>query len=52
MSWEELKEISEFDFAHIGNHSHSHGYLADKSDEEIRKDIKTSMKIFEKNLKC
>mgnify|MGYP001169363983 FL=1 len=50
MSWEELKEISEFDFAHIGNHSHSHGYLADKSDDEIRKDIKTSMKIFEKNL--
>ena len=50
MNWEEIKEISEFDFVHIGNHSHTHGYLVDKSDEEIKKDIEISMKLFEKKL--
>jgi len=50
MSWEELKEVSEFDFAHIGNHSHSHGYLVDKSDDEIKKDLKISMKLLEERL--
>ena len=50
MSWKELKEISKFDFVHIGNHSHSHGYLVDKSDEEIKKDLEISMKLLEKNL--
>ena len=50
MNWKELKEISEFDFVHIGNHSHSHGYLVDKSDEEIKKDLEISMKLLEKNL--
>ena len=24
MNWEELREISQFNFVHIGNHSHSH----------------------------
>ena len=32
MNWGQIKEISKFDFVHIGNHSHSHGYLVDKSD--------------------
>ncbi len=50
MSWEELKEISKFKFAHIGNHSHTHDYLVDKSDDEIREDIKTSIKIFKEKL--
>ena len=50
MSWEELKKISEFDFVHIGNHSHSHEYLVDKSDAEIKKDIKISMKLLEEKL--
>ena len=50
MSWSEIKEISKFNFVHVGNHSHSHGYLVDKSDDEIEKDIKTSMKIFKKEL--
>ena len=50
MSWEELKEISEFDFVHIGNHSHSHGYLVDKSDDEIKRDLETSMKLLEEKL--
>ena len=51
MSWEQLKEISDFDFVHIGNHSHSHGYLVDKKDDEIEKDIKISMQLFEEKLK-
>ena len=50
MSWEELKEILKFDFVHIGNHSHTHGYLVDKSDAEIKKDIKISIKLFEEKL--
>ena len=50
MSWSEIKEISKFNFVHVGNHSHSHGYLVDKSDDEIEKDIKTSIKIFKKEL--
>mgnify|MGYP003318888531 CR=1 FL=1 len=41
----EIKEISEFDFVHIGNHSHSHDYLVDKTDEQIKKDLKTDIKI-------
>lgn len=50
MNWEELKEISKFDFVHIGNHSHSHEYLADKNDEEIKKDLEISMKLFKEKL--
>jgi len=50
MSWEELREISKFDFTHIGNHSHTHDYLVDKTDREIREDIKTSIKLFKEKL--
>ena len=50
MDWPQIKEISKFDFVHIGNHSHSHGYLVDKTDEEIEKDLKTSIKIFKEKL--
>ena len=50
MDWAKIKEISEYDFAHIGNHSHSHEYLVDKKDKEIKKDIETSINIFEKEL--
>ena len=46
MNWDEIKEISHFDFVHIGNHSHSHDYLVDKTDEEIKKDLETAKKIF------
>ena len=27
MSWSEIKEISKFNFVHVGNHSHSHVIL-------------------------
>ena len=50
MNWSEIKEISKFDFVHIGNHSHTHGYLVDKSDVEIEEDLKKSIKIFKDKL--
>ena len=28
MTWDQIKEISKEDFVEIGNHSHSHEYLA------------------------
>ena len=50
MNWSQIKEISQFNFVHIGNHSHSHAYLADKNNEEIKKDLQTSIEIFKKKL--
>ena len=50
MNWSEIKEISKFDFVHIGNHSHTHDYLVDKSDAEIEEDLKKSIKIFKDKL--
>ena len=29
MSWDQIKEVSSYDFAYIGNHSHTHEYLLD-----------------------
>ena len=50
MSWEQIQNISKHDFVHIGNHSHSHGYLVDKTDEEIRKDLTIAKQILKKKL--
>ena len=50
MTWDQIKEISNEDFVEIGNHSHTHEYLADESNELIKKDIAKSMSIFKKNL--
>ncbi len=50
MNWKEIKEISEFSFVHIGNHSHSHDYLVDKTDSEIRKDLEIAKEILNSNL--
>ena len=50
MSWENIKEIAEYDFVEIGNHSHTHEYLADENGEIITADIKKSIKIFKKEL--
>ena len=49
MNWEQIKNISKFDFVYIGNHSHSHDYLVDKTDEEIRKDLTIAKKFYKKN---
>jgi len=50
MSWEQIKEISEENFVEIGNHSHTHEYLADENNEVIKEDIEKSISIFKKNL--
>ena len=50
MSWDQIREISKENFVEIGNHSHTHEYLADEKNDIIRKDIKKSIDIFEKEL--
>ena len=50
MNWEQIQKISKFDFVYIGNHSHSHGYLVDKTDEEIRNDLTIAKNILKKKL--
>ncbi len=50
MSWDEIKEIEKFDFVEIGNHSHTHEYLIDFNNNDIKKDLAESIRIFEKNL--
>ena len=50
MNWEQILELHNSDFVEIGNHSHSHEYLADENAEKIIDDIKTSMQIFNKKL--
>ena len=50
MSWKQLKEIEKYDFAFLGNHSHSHEYLIDFSFFDFKKDINTSINIFKKNI--
>ena len=42
MSWKEIKEISKEDFVEIGNHSHTHEYLVDESNDLIKSDIQKS----------
>ncbi len=50
MSWDQIKELGKEDFVEIGNHSHTHEYLVDESNEFIKKDIEKSIKIFKQNL--
>ncbi len=50
MNWEQIREVSDHNFAYIGNHSHTHKYLLDVSYIEFEKDIKNSIKIFKEKL--
>ena len=50
MSWDQIKEISNSKFAHIGNYSHTHEYLIDLTENEIKKDLNLSISIFKKQL--
>ena len=50
MSWDQIREISKENFVEIGNHSHTHEYLADEKNEIIKKDIEKSIAIFKKEL--
>jgi len=50
MTWDQIREVAKENFVEIGNHSHSHEYLADENIEIIREDIKKSIKIFKDEL--
>ena len=50
MSWRQIKEISKENFVEIGNHSHTHEYLIDESNEIKKSDIQNSINIFEEKL--
>ena len=50
MDWKEIKELEKEEFVFIGNHSHSHKYLVEYNFNEFKKDINTSIKIFNKNI--
>tara|TARA_B100000902_G_scaffold20772_1_gene24936 strand:- start:1506 stop:2561 length:1056 start_codon:yes stop_codon:yes gene_type:complete len=51
MSWEQIREISQYDFVEIGNHSHTHEYLVDENIKLIKADIEKSISIFKRELK-
>ena len=48
MTWDQIKEISKEKFVHIGNHSYSHDYLVDKTEDEIINDINLAIQILKK----
>jgi poly-beta-1,6-N-acetyl-D-glucosamine N-deacetylase len=50
MNWDQIKEISKESFVEIGNHSHTHEYLVDETNEIIKTDIEKSIYIFKKQL--
>jgi peptidoglycan/xylan/chitin deacetylase (PgdA/CDA1 family) len=50
MTWDQIKIIEKESISHIGNHSHSHGYLVDLESKDLIKDIELANKIFIKNL--
>ena len=50
MTWTQIKEIDSYDFVTIGNHSHTHDYLADWDNEKIINDLQTSIKIFKNKI--
>ena len=50
MTWDQIKEVENEDFAMIGHHSHSHEYLIDVTNDEFVFDIQKANKIFLKKL--
>ena len=50
MTWNQIKKIEKENFAYIGNHSHSHDYLVEKSFKNFKKDINNSIYIFKNKL--
>ena len=50
MNWDQITELYKSENVEIGNHSHSHEYLVEKSSEEIKADIIKSINIFKKKL--
>ena len=50
MNWDQILELHKSKNVEIGNHSHSHEYLVEEDPDFIKKDIMTSIEIFEKKL--
>ena len=50
MNWSQIRELYNNENVEIGNHSHSHEYLVEESNEIILNDISKSIKIFKDNL--
>ncbi len=50
MDWKKIKDIEQYDFVTIGNHSHSHDYLVNFSFNEFEQDIIKSIEIFNSKL--
>jgi len=50
MTWDQIREIEQENYAYIGHHSHSHDYLIEKSEEEFIQDIEIASKLFLKEL--
>tara|TARA_Y100000768_G_C23950657_1_gene670028 strand:- start:311 stop:1360 length:1050 start_codon:yes stop_codon:yes gene_type:complete len=50
MNWDQILELHKSEFVEIGNHSHSHEYLADEGPEVIKDDILQSIEIFKNKL--
>ena len=50
MNWDQIRELYNNSNVEIGNHSHSHEYLVDETQEIIKKDIAKSIEIFEEKL--
>ena len=46
MNWDQIIEVEKEEFAFIGHHSHTHGYLIDETNDHFVKDIKKANKIF------
>ncbi len=50
MTWSQIKEIDNENFAVIGHHSHSHEYLINKSNQDFIIDIETANQIFKREI--
>ena len=46
MTWSQIKEVEAEEYAFIGHHSHTHGYLVDKTNDQFILDIEKANKIF------
>ncbi|MAH90111.1 MAG: polysaccharide deacetylase [Candidatus Pelagibacter sp.] len=50
MSWKNIQELEKYNFVEIGNHSHTHDYLIDFENKEIKDDLEKSITIFKEKL--
>jgi len=50
MNWEQIKEVEKSGLGIIGNHSHTHEYLVDETNNQIINDLNQAIALFEKEL--